>query len=301
MLKYRFSHEKEGSPLAHAIAARSGIYVADVKKLIKQGRVRLNGEVAADREVRVGDIAEIYLAEKLAAYESEPEIAYEDSEIMLVTKNPLTPCTGEKKKCATMLDMAVRYMREVGEYSEAADRVPVMSMEIGEKVGGILLIAKNHLADMEVKEAMRERRIAVKYMVVISGHMPAAAGELHDYVEMYNGRPRITGRQTRDARHIVTRYTVLAVNDRYSILEIDPVTDIPWQVRMHLAYNGTPVVGDMQLGDKKEAKALGIWEPAMFLERIVFQTGKGCRFSYLNGREFEVAFELPILGKFTDM
>lgn len=273
---------------------------SDAVKLVKAGRVRMHGEKTRQHEVNAGETMEVYLTDDLLKYAPQPEIIYEDGSIMIVSKSAGVECEGNGKRIS-MLDMAERYMKEVGEYNAELGFVPVASIPLAKDVSGLTLIAKNYGSDADVKDALRSRSIQVRYLAIVEGHFDEKVGELHDYVEYTKRLPKMRKTPNANTEHVVTRYTVLAENDAYSLIEAEPVTFVEWQVRMHMSYAGHPVVGDAHMGNRRRAGKMGVWEAAMFAERIAFKTGKTSPFAYLNGREFTVREQLPDVGGFDDI
>jgi 23S rRNA pseudouridine1911/1915/1917 synthase len=55
-----------------------------------------------------------------------------------------------------------------------------------------------------------------------------------------------------DGRPAVTRYTLLEDFDSHSLLAVEPQTGRTHQIRIHLAWLGHPVVGDLVYGFRKQ-------------------------------------------------
>ncbi len=53
------------------------------------------------------------------------------------------------------------------------------------------------------------------------------------------------------ARHAVTRFEVLARNDKFTLLRVEPETGRTHQIRVHLAFLKHPVVADPVYGKRK--------------------------------------------------
>jgi len=109
---------------------------------------------------------------------------------------------------------------------------------------GVLLFAKTKAAARAVNQNFARRRVAKRYVALVSGVPSPASGEIRLALSEGNLRtePSATGK---DAS---TRYRVIEEAATAALVELEPMTGRMHQIRVHLAAIGHPVVGDGKYG-----------------------------------------------------
>lgn len=111
---------------------------------------------------------------------------------------------------------------------------------------GLLAFARGAAAQRALSQAFAQREVAKRYVAVVSGLLPAAAGEIAlPLLADWPNRPR----QQVDRVHgkpSLTRWRVLSHDPAsgFSRLALEPVTGRSHQLRVHLLAIGHPIVGD---------------------------------------------------------
>ena len=115
---------------------------------------------------------------------------------------------------------------------------------------GLLLLARSALARRHLGEAFEGRTVRKEYVAVVHGVPQRASGTVHLPLGPDPGR---APRQRVDpiaGRPATTRWRTLArsADGARAILSLEPVTGRSHQLRVHLAWLGTPIVGDPLYG-----------------------------------------------------
>jgi tRNA pseudouridine32 synthase/23S rRNA pseudouridine746 synthase/23S rRNA pseudouridine1911/1915/1917 synthase len=124
-------------------------------------------------------------------------------------------------------------------------------------VSGVLLFAKTH----DVKEFLQEHwgGTKKKYQAVVHGTMEDRTGILTSYLAENNSFTVYATSDTRKGKLSYTEYQVLKEANGVSLLEINLLTGRKHQIRVQLADEGHPVVGDKKYGPKdKLSKRLAL-------------------------------------------
>ncbi|MEK9167425.1 MAG: RluA family pseudouridine synthase [Patescibacteria group bacterium] len=134
------------------------------------------------------------------------------------------------------------------------------------ETSGVLIWAKNKLAQEDLQKAWQGRVIKKTYVALVAGEVPAE-GSIELAIERDNQRDRQRAvlLPSLKARPAITNYKRLAVGEwegeKLSLVQCQPVTGRTHQIRVHLQSIGHPIIGDKIYGSKlcdRLAQLLGI-------------------------------------------
>jgi 23S rRNA pseudouridine1911/1915/1917 synthase len=122
------------------------------------------------------------------------------------------------------------------------------------ETSGVVLIAKTQAAFDSLREQFRRRELKKIYLALVWGQ-PLNRGTIelalaHDRGDRrrmvaVNQPERST---TRRVWRAITHYHVVAAAGGLSLVEVEMVTGVTHQIRVHLSSNGYPIVGDTLYG-----------------------------------------------------
>lgn len=114
---------------------------------------------------------------------------------------------------------------------------------------GIMIFAKTPSAKNFLQDNWDEN--VKKYLAIVHGEMKEKEGTFSCYLtENKELKVYATG-DRKKGKLAKTRYKVIKVTKKYSLLDIELVTGRKNQIRVQLADSGHPVVGDIKYGKKK--------------------------------------------------
>lgn len=216
-------------------------------------------------------------------------LLYEDSDILVVNKPAglLTMAT-DSEKTRTAYFILTDYVRRG--HRRSRNRIFIVH-RLDRETSGILIFAKTIEAKLHLQQHWDSTE--KKYLAVVHGRMKKETEVISSYLAenkahlVYSTADRSKGRLAR------TAYRVLKQARDFTLLEIDLLTGRKHQIRVHLAENGHPVVGDTKYGkDNREyrnlalhARSLSVTHPVTG-ERLTFEAAAPAYFEQLlNGRK----------------
>jgi 23S rRNA pseudouridine955/2504/2580 synthase len=132
---------------------------------------------------------------------------------------------------------------------------PLLVHRLDQDTSGIILVAKNREAAAFLSPLLAKKGIMKQYRAICAGKPQEASGVICGELEK-------RGRE----QSAVTRYSVIAGGDDFSLLELELGTGRMHQIRRHLAGLGNPVLGDDKYGDFRLNREL---KKTMGLKRLL--------------------------------
>ncbi|MCF8168904.1 MAG: RluA family pseudouridine synthase [Rhodoferax sp.] len=277
-----------------------GVPKTHIYRIIRSGEVRLNkGRVQADTRLQPGDVLRLppVRVSERAAQKSEAmashggsfvpaktfPVLFEDDYFLAINKPAGVAVHGGSGVSFGVIEQ-LRMARPQAPFLELVHR-------LDRETSGILLVAKRRSALTHLQDQFRDRETGKTYLALVLGHWPgnrrvldkplvkyllaqtpgsADAGERRVKVvakDDPDGMPALTLVKVR--AHSSGRSGAVAAGEQsYSLLEVTLKTGRTHQIRVHLASEGLPIVGDDKYGNFECNKALARQSGAMALKRM---------------------------------
>ncbi len=233
------------------MASRLELSRAKVQKLIKSGKVLVNGRKSKPSHwLKVGEKVSV----EVEAEEGGPKpadvhfaIVYEDSQIIVVDKpSGLTvhPAPGVREP--TLVNGLLRLRPEIRGIG-SLER-PGIVHRLDKDTSGIMVIAKTQEAFLSLQRQFQERVVKKSYLAVVEGE-PPSKGEIPFSIGRdphHPGKFSVGAYSTKEA---YTEFLKLTQRGKYAVLLVCPKTGRTHQIRVHLSFAGYPIAGDPLYGE----------------------------------------------------
>jgi len=245
--------EAAGGRLDQFLAQQLGWSRARLQKLLKAGRVLVNGgpRPAAYR-VRAGDAVVVSVPAPAPSFLS-PEalplaILFEDEDLLVVNKPPgLVVHPGAGHRTGTLLNALVHHCPELKEIGEVSR--PGLVHRLDKDTSGLIVVAKTALAHAALVAQFQAHAIIKQYQALVWGRLPEAEGEIDREVGRHPTARQKMSVHARRGKRAVTFWRVLKeFPGPLTLVSLTPQTGRTHQLRVHLASLGHPVLGDAAYG-----------------------------------------------------
>lgn len=256
MKQYKVKIEEAGKRIdAYISSINEEISRTAVQRLIEEESIKVNGKkIKASYKVQENDIIEIQEKKpkeiELKAQNIPIEIIYEDSDIIVVNKPKglvVHPAIGNPDGTLVNAVMAICKDTLSGIGGEIR---PGIVHRLDKDTSGILIIAKNDLAHINLSEQIKKHEVEKTYIALVRGIVK----ENQATINMPIGRSTKDRKKmavSKNGKNAITHFKVLKRYEKYTLLEIKIETGRTHQIRVHLSYIGYPVVGDYTYSNGK--------------------------------------------------
>ena len=127
---------------------------------------------------------------------------------------------------------------------------------IDRPVSGVVVLAKTSKALSKMNELFREDKIRKTYLALVNGIPLESEKTLENYLRK-NAKTKkadVFNRPIENGKLSTLSYTIFEHKGHQCILEVKPITGRFHQIRAQLAYNKTPIVGDIKYGAPQALK-----------------------------------------------
>jgi 23S rRNA pseudouridine1911/1915/1917 synthase len=242
-------------------------------EVAEAGGVTVDGSpVGKSDRMRAGSWLEVEWQPKLAPVvvpQSVPDlgIVYDDDDLVVVDKPvgvAAHPSVGWEGPTVLGALAAAGFRVST---SGAAERAGVVH-RLDAGTSGLMVVAKSERAYAELKRQFHDREVSKIYHAIVQGHPDPSAGTIDAPIGRHPGSSWKFA-VTADGKPSVTHYETLEAFPRASLLEVHLETGRTHQIRVHMAAQRHPCVGDAMYGaDPTLSARLGLtrqWLQAMRL------------------------------------
>jgi 23S rRNA pseudouridine1911/1915/1917 synthase len=248
-----------------------GVSRSKIQNAAHAGNILVNDvSIKPNYKVKPGDVISIVLANPPREVELIPEdipitIVHEDNDIIVINKEAgLVVHPGHGNYTGTMVNALIYHFQKDGK--ELLN--PLLVHRIDKNTSGIILVAKNEMAQAKLAKEFFEHTIKRKYVALVWGDFQEDEGTITGNIGR-NPKDRKVMTVFPDGetgRTAITHYKVLERFGYITLIECQLETGRTHQIRVHLKYAGHPLFNDESYGGNIILKGTTFTKYKQFVE-----------------------------------
>ncbi|HOI92928.1 MAG TPA: RluA family pseudouridine synthase [Candidatus Rifleibacterium sp.] len=264
------------------------------QEMLKTGEIKVGNQlVKPGLKVKGGENVEIAFRPE----EVEPEIKattldfpilFEDRHMIAIDKPAglvVHPGAGKEKTTVVSALLGHTKLSPIG-----APTRPGVVHRLDKDTSGVMILAKTRDAHRKLAEAFAGHELEKEYLAIIQGHIVNRKGRIEVAIERDKiHRKRMKATSAEKGRMAISIFEVLEYLKGATLVKVKILTGRTHQIRVHMAFTGHPLLGDVTYGGKRlEKKA----EHFLHSHRLALKHP-------VTGKELE--FIAPMPDRFTHM
>ena len=227
-----------------------------VQRLLAEGGVTCGGApVRKNARTEAGAVYAVTLPEarpvETAAQDIPLDIVYEDGDVLVINKPKglvVHPAAGHED--GTLVN-ALLYHCGDSLSGVGGERRPGIVHRIDRDTTGLLIVAKNDFAHQRLAAQLSDHTLRRTYECIVCGGFREDSGTVNAPIGRHPTDRKKMAVTQKNSRSAVTHWRVLERFAAYTLVECRLETGRTHQIRVHMAYRGHPILGDMVYGHKK--------------------------------------------------
>ena len=226
-----------------------------IQRMIKSGEILVNGKkVKPSYKTTIQD--QITIDEKpvqeadLKPQDMPLDVIYEDDDILIINKEKgIVVHPGNGNPDGTIANAVMARCKE--SLSGIGGKIrPGIVHRIDKDTSGLIIIAKNDKAHINLSEQIQSRKVKKTYIALVRGNIK----ENEATINMPIGRSTKDRKKmavTKTGKEAITHFKVLKRFGNYTLIEVNIETGRTHQIRVHMSEIGYPIVGDIVYSNGK--------------------------------------------------
>ncbi len=210
--------------------------------LVDHRKVRPTTQILPNQPLTIK--AQPELADDTVEISNEPlNVVYEDDNWLVVDKPAgVTSIPGPTVQNDTVLNRVKGYLIA----NNSADLRPHLITRLDRFTGGLLLIAKHHIASSMISQQVQQHQMLKEYTALVEGQIMDEHGEINKPIGRKDGQAaRVIDE---NGQRALTEYWVEERGAKWTRVRVRLHTGRTHQIRVHFAAIGHPLIGDHLYG-----------------------------------------------------
>ena len=261
-IKFSVDSNNNGKRLDVFLSENIGQFTRSfLKKLIEDNQVKLNNKITplSSTKVKYKDLIIVNIVEKntrdIVPKKIDLDVIYEDKSILIINKPKgmvVHPGAGNYEN--TLVNaLLYKYKKNLSDINGTLR--PGIVHRIDKETSGLLVIAKSNFAHANLGEQFSKHTIERKYLCLAWGVVRPLNGKISTLITRDKKNRQLMTVSDINGKKAITNYKTIKVFNikdipKISLIECKLETGRTHQIRVHLKYKGTSLLGDKQYGKK---------------------------------------------------
>ena len=233
-----------------------------MQNLINDGQVKLNNIIIVNSSKKIKEKDQIKVTFPAAKETSiKPskiplDILYEDDDIIIINKSPgvvVHPGAGNYDK-TIVNGLLFKYKNNLSNIGGKLR--PGIVHRIDKDTSGVIVVAKNDNAHVNLSEQFSNHTINRVYEALIWGSLKPQNGKINEKISRSIKNRQLMAVRKEKGKTAITNYKTLKVFQNFnlpkiSLIECKLETGRTHQIRVHMNFKGNPILGDKSYGKSK--------------------------------------------------
>ena len=260
-----------------------------IQALIKDGKITINDQLPrkSGQMLENGAVVQIQIPaiepSNLIPESIPLHIIFENDDLMVVNKPAgmvVHPAAGHAS--GTLVHAALGHAPEME--GIGGEQRPGVVHRLDKDTSGLILLAKNDRTHRWLQDQFRLRKVEKTYLALVDGHPPTPNGRIEASIGRDSkARKKMAIVTPSKGRQATSEYDTVETFMEHTLLKVHPITGRTHQIRLHMAFLGCPVAGDVIYGHRKPT--LPIKRHFLHAAQLKIQ---------LHGEKQERVFEAPL-------
>ena len=261
-MKFLVSEKDNGSRLDIFLSKKiDHLTRSNIKKTIDSNQVKINKIItnSSSKKIKSSDVIEIKLfiknLDKLLPNKIKLDIHFEDKDILIVNKPKgmvVHPGAGNYQNT---LANALIYKYKDNLSNTSGELRPGIVHRIDKETSGLLVVAKNNLSHSKLGKQFSDHTIKRKYLCLVWGIVRPLKGRIETLISRNKKNRQLMMVSDFNGKKAITNYKTIQVFNgnnipKISLIECKLETGRTHQIRVHMKYKGSSLLGDQQYGKK---------------------------------------------------
>ena len=228
-----------------------------IQQAAKAGNILVNEKaVKSNYKVKPGDVISVVMSYPPREVDINPEeipltIVYEDDDVIIVNKQAgLVVHPGHGNYTGTLLNGLAFYFEQSGQKVKVENGFGYLVHRIDKDTSGLLLIAKNEMAQTKLAKQFFDHTIERSYVALVWGDVEKDEGTISGHIgrSLKDRRVMTVFPDGEYGKEAVSHYRVLQRFGYLTMVECKLETGRTHQIRAHFKYIGHPLFNDARYG-----------------------------------------------------